>query len=83
MQRMFHDYSLSKLGPLQVNLKVYNSANMSVIGSSVLHHKTRTLVFNITDLEGSVLLSCADILLLGLLQATNKLNKKYPVVQSS
>ena len=34
--------------------------------------------FNITDMKGSVLLSCADTFVLGLLQASDKLDKMIP-----
>ena len=46
------------------------------IGSCVLHHKSHTLRFNIPDLEGSVLLSCAHRISLALIQAIDKLNKE-------
>ena len=34
-----HDYSLTELGLVQGNLKVYNTTSMNVIGSCVLHHQ--------------------------------------------
>ena len=74
-ENLYHDYSLKKLGPVQANLRVYNSTSMTVIWSCVLQHKPKTLTFNITDLECGVLLSCADKLLLGLSQATDNLKK--------
>ena len=55
---------------------------MNVIASCVLYHHTHTqeditqaLSFNVTDIEGSVLLSCADMLVLGLVLTSEKLDK--------
>ena len=73
-KNLFHNYSLSKLGPIQANLGVNNSTNLTVIGLCVLHHSLQTLTFNIADLEMSALLSCVDTILLGLLQASGKPN---------
>ena len=80
---MFHDCSLSRLGPVQAKLRGHKSTNITGIGLYILHHKSQILTFNITDLEGSVLFSCADTLSLGLLKATDKLNKNYVVVPKS
>ena len=41
---------------------------MIVIGSSGLHYNSQTLTFNITYVEGSVILTCPDALSPGLLQ---------------
>ena len=64
-KNLFHDYSLSKLGPVQANLRVYNFIKMTFIESWVLHPKSQILTFSITDLKDSVLLRCTDKLLLG------------------
>ena len=78
---LFHDYSLTQLGSVQVNLKVYISTSMSVIGLCMLCHlahdsTTQVLSFNVTDIEGSVLLNCTDTSTLGLVLASYKLNRK-------
>ena len=48
---MFDGYSLTQFGPVQANLKVYNSTVFNVIGSCVLYHHihkwTQALPFNI------------------------------------
>ena len=75
-KKLFHDKSMSRFGPAQACLGVYNSNNKTLIGSCVLHHKSETLAFTITYLEGSVLLNHSDTHLLSLFQATDKLNKK-------
>ena len=75
-KKLFHVYNLSKLGPVQVSLRVYNYTNMTIIGSCVLPHFSLTLTINIADLKGSVHLRCADTFFLCLLQDIDKLHKK-------
>ena len=77
-RKLFHEYSLEN--QVQANSTEYNSTHMTVIGSHVLHHRWETLIFIITDLEASVLLSCADTLSLLLLQPIDKVSKKLPSV---
>ena len=66
------DYSLTKLGPVQANVKVHNSSFKNVIGSCVpdhhIHKSPQALTINIIDIEGSVFLSFAEKPELGLLQ---------------
>ena len=82
-KKLFCNY-VTKFGPIQANLKVYNSTGVNALAMCVLychaHKSTQALIFNITDIEGSILFSCADALLLGLLQASEKLDKKIPSV---
>ena len=60
--KLFQDYNLSKLELMQANLRVYNFTNTTVIGSCVLCHESKTLIFNIKDPKGSAFLSCFETL---------------------
>ena len=80
---MYHSYSLTYLGPAHANLKVYNSTGMHAIGSHVFydHAHNKQLQgpsFNISDIEGSVLLSFTDTPTPGLVLASDKLGKRLP-----
>ena len=70
------------IGPVQANLKVYNSTSISLIESCALYHlackTTQPLTFSTTDIEGSVLLSCGDACELELVLASDKLDTKIP-----
>ena len=64
---------------MQANLKVYNSPGMNDIRSFVFYdhvhnEATQALCFNVTDKEGSVLLSCADTFVPGSVLARDKLD---------
>ena len=37
-RQLFQDYSLQKLGPVQLNMKVYSSTWMTVIGPCIIYH---------------------------------------------
>ena len=37
-KEFLHDYNLSKLGPVQSNLRVNDSTNMTVMGTCVLYY---------------------------------------------
>ena len=52
-KKLFYDYSLSKLRPVQASVIAYNSTNIAVIESGVLYHNSETLTFNTSDLESS------------------------------
>ena len=79
-RRLFHSYNLTQLGPVKEDLKVYNFTGVNVIGSCVLYLHTckskQAQTFNITGIEDSLLLICADTLALPLGVASHKLNKK-------
>ena len=53
-----YGYGWIQLGPVQANLKVYNTTNMNVLGPYKLYHymhkSLQDLAFNIIDTEGSV-----------------------------
>ena len=62
---------------------MYNSTGMDVIDSCVLYHHvhskpTQALNFNITNIKGSVPLSCTDTFAFGLVLGSDKLDKKLP-----
>ena len=78
-KRVFHNYNLSKLGQLQANLNMCNFIGMNVIGSCILYKHAQkskpALTFNVTDIEGSVMLCYVDTLVPGLILASVKLQK--------
>ena len=63
-EKIFYDFSLEKLGSIQAELKVYNSTDMNVIGSSIMYaNETKPLqafTLIVTDIEGSVKFSSED-----------------------
>ena len=74
---------LDTAGDIQGNFKVYNSTSINVIGLCVLSHyahnkTTEALSFNVTNKKGSVLLSCGEILVLGLVLESDKPDRKIP-----
>ena len=75
---------LEMLWMVQANVKVYNTTNMNAIGSCWLYHHIRqALIFNLADVEGSVLLRCAGTLALGLVLRSDNLTKRFPFVPGS
>ena len=66
------DTGLKNLGPVQCTMRVYTTQAITNLGSLQVFikypgHKPEPITFNITNQEGSVLLSCEDVLKLHLI----------------
>ena len=66
------DTGLKNLGPVQCTMRVYTTQSITNLGSLQVFIKypgckPEPITFNITDQEGSVLLSCEDVLKLHLI----------------
>ena len=66
------DTGLKSLGPVQCTMRVYTTQSITNLGSLQVFikypgHKPEPITFNITDQEGSILLSCEDVLKLHLI----------------
>ena len=85
---VFHDTDCQKLAPSSKEIKAHTTEKIPVIGSCtllVVHPETQDLekvTFQITSLEGSVVLSCVIILELGLIQPHSDLEDSFPASAS-
>ena len=66
------DTELKNLGPVKCSMRVYTTEAIKNLGSLKVFvkypgHKPEPITFNITDQDGSVLLSCEDVLKLHLI----------------
>ena len=79
--KLFHDYNLAQLKPIQTTLKAYISTGMIVILSCVPYHPAhnkalQVISFNVTAIKGSVLHIHTDTLALQLVLVGDKLYRK-------
>ena len=84
-KNIFLYFSFKKLGPIQEALKVSTSTDMKLFGFCVLYahgvKQPQAFTLNITVIGSSVLFSCEDSLLSGLVAPRLNLEKITPKVQ--
>ena len=84
---VLHDQELLKLAPSKLEISAYTTNTVKFVRSCVLylvHHDTKCLqevTFYVASNNGSVLLSCATTLALGLTQPCTRLD--YPSTRAS
>ena len=82
---VFHDPELQKLAPSKLEIGPYTTDTVKLVGSCtfyVVHPGTKHLqevMFNVASNNGSVLLSCATTLALGLIQPHTRLEYLPPI----
>ena len=77
---VFHDPDLQKLAPSKLEIGTYTTDTVKLVGSCtfyLVHPDTKCLqevTFYVTSNNGSVLMSCATTLALGLIQPHTRLD---------
>ena len=81
-KKVFHNFSLQNLGPIQQVFKVCNVTSMSYTESSIIYvhdvKQSQDLTLNMTNVDGSMLLNCKDSLTLVLM--TSRGNPKAQLI---
>ena len=81
---LFHDPDLKKLAPSRLEIGTYTTNTVKLVGSCIfylVHPDTKCLqevTFYVASNNGSVLLSCATMLALGLIQPHTRLDYLLP-----
>ena len=84
-KKLYDDYSLTQFEAVEANVKVYISTDINVIVLCVFYHHAgnrtaQALSVYVTDIEGSVFLSCTTVLHLDWCQKVTSCTRRFPAV---